>query len=209
MPCGNTRGGPSRPCRLARLPLPCDILSGLSFAIRKSVTRCAVLGGFGAACLRREEEASINGGSVEDPRQVVPPPRALELSLLAESFMIGELEGYMPALPESCALAFSSLGPHSCTCILLRHLAPAHTEVVEVQMVHLFSAMQILRTHADPAHSHSKLPHYPPATPAFQRLSYAYETLSKPGSRRLYDVDGGRGYDPGKFGSLVRRRRRS
>ncbi|BGP17496.1 hypothetical protein JCM10213_004408 [Rhodosporidiobolus nylandii] len=42
-----------------------------------------------------------------------------------------------------------------------------------------------------------KLPLYPPATTAFQRLSYAYETLSKPGSRRLYDLGGGRGYDPG------------
>ncbi|KAL8276321.1 hypothetical protein RQP46_011287 [Phenoliferia psychrophenolica] len=42
-----------------------------------------------------------------------------------------------------------------------------------------------------------KLPHYPPATPAFQRLSYAYETISKPASRRMYDVGGGRGYDPG------------
>ncbi|GJN90163.1 hypothetical protein Rhopal_003162-T1 [Rhodotorula paludigena] len=42
-----------------------------------------------------------------------------------------------------------------------------------------------------------KLPLYPPATTAFQRLSYAYETLSKPSSRRLYDLGGGRGYDPG------------
>ncbi|TNY17333.1 hypothetical protein DMC30DRAFT_406111 [Rhodotorula diobovata] len=42
-----------------------------------------------------------------------------------------------------------------------------------------------------------KLPFYPPATTAFQRLSYAYETLSKPSSRRLYDLRGGRGYDPG------------
>ncbi|GAA5844853.1 hypothetical protein JCM11251_007347 [Rhodosporidiobolus azoricus] len=42
-----------------------------------------------------------------------------------------------------------------------------------------------------------KLPLYPPSTTAFQRLSYAYETLSKPSSRRLYDLGGGRGYDPG------------
>ncbi|BGP41317.1 hypothetical protein JCM10449v2_005294 [Rhodotorula kratochvilovae] len=42
-----------------------------------------------------------------------------------------------------------------------------------------------------------KLPFYPPSTTAFQRLSYAYETLSKPSSRRLYDLGGGRGYDPG------------
>ncbi|GAA5905717.1 hypothetical protein JCM8208_000875 [Rhodotorula glutinis] len=42
-----------------------------------------------------------------------------------------------------------------------------------------------------------KLPFYPPATTAFQRLSYAYETLSKPSSRRMYDLGGGRGYDPG------------
>ncbi|GAA5849268.1 hypothetical protein JCM8547_006497 [Rhodosporidiobolus lusitaniae] len=41
-----------------------------------------------------------------------------------------------------------------------------------------------------------KLPLYPPSTTAFQRLSYAYETLSKPASRRLYDLGGGRGYDP-------------
>ncbi|KAI5476700.1 hypothetical protein MNV49_007358 [Pseudohyphozyma bogoriensis] len=41
-----------------------------------------------------------------------------------------------------------------------------------------------------------KLPHYPQATPAFQRLSYAYETLSKPASRRLYDIGAG-GYAPG------------
>ncbi|GAA5839530.1 hypothetical protein JCM9279_005969 [Rhodotorula babjevae] len=42
-----------------------------------------------------------------------------------------------------------------------------------------------------------KLPFYSPATTAFQRLSYAYETLSKPSSRRMYDLGGGRGYDPG------------
>ncbi|GAA6043376.1 hypothetical protein JCM8097_005290 [Rhodosporidiobolus ruineniae] len=41
-----------------------------------------------------------------------------------------------------------------------------------------------------------KLPLYPPSTTAFQRLSYAYETLSKPSSRRIYDLGGGRGYDP-------------
>ncbi|KAK4055350.1 hypothetical protein OIO90_003188 [Microbotryomycetes sp. JL221] len=35
-----------------------------------------------------------------------------------------------------------------------------------------------------------KLPDYPAATPAFQRLSYAYETLSKPASRRIYDLGG-------------------
>ncbi|GAA5997822.1 hypothetical protein JCM5350_005778, partial [Sporobolomyces pararoseus] len=35
-----------------------------------------------------------------------------------------------------------------------------------------------------------KLPHYPPSTTAFQRLSYAYETLSKPSSRRIYDLGG-------------------
>ncbi|CEQ41249.1 SPOSA6832_02952, partial [Sporobolomyces salmonicolor] len=37
-----------------------------------------------------------------------------------------------------------------------------------------------------------KLPLYAPATTAFQRLSYAYETLSKPSSRRIYDLGGGR-----------------
>lgn len=42
-----------------------------------------------------------------------------------------------------------------------------------------------------------KLPHYPPSTPAFQRLSFAYETLSKPASRRLYDLGGGRSFEPG------------
>ncbi|GAA99971.1 uncharacterized protein L969DRAFT_19559 [Mixia osmundae IAM 14324] len=35
-----------------------------------------------------------------------------------------------------------------------------------------------------------KLPSYPPATSAFQKLSFAYETLSKPSSRRLYDISG-------------------
>lgn len=40
----------------------------------------------------------------------------------------------------------------------------------------------------------SKLPTYPPCTPAFQKLSFAYETLSKPSSRRLYDVSGGRDF---------------
>ncbi len=36
----------------------------------------------------------------------------------------------------------------------------------------------------------SKLPHYPTATTAFQRLSYAYKTLSKPETRRMYDLGG-------------------
>ncbi|GAA5874958.1 hypothetical protein JCM1840_007162 [Sporobolomyces johnsonii] len=45
-----------------------------------------------------------------------------------------------------------------------------------------------------------KLPLYPPATTAFQRLSYAYETLSKPSSRRIYDLGGGR-YDLGAPGN--------
>lgn len=35
-----------------------------------------------------------------------------------------------------------------------------------------------------------KLPQYPPCTPAFQKLSFAYETLSKPVSRKLYDLSG-------------------
>jgi curved DNA-binding protein CbpA len=39
-----------------------------------------------------------------------------------------------------------------------------------------------------------KLPLYPSSTPAFQRLSFAYETLSKTASRRMYDLGGGR-YD--------------
>lgn len=34
----------------------------------------------------------------------------------------------------------------------------------------------------------SKFPNYPLATLAFQRISLAYETLSKPSSRRLYDI---------------------
>lgn len=36
----------------------------------------------------------------------------------------------------------------------------------------------------------SKFPNYPPSTLAFQRVSFAYETLSKPNSRRIYDVSG-------------------
>lgn len=35
-----------------------------------------------------------------------------------------------------------------------------------------------------------KLPLYSPCTSAFQKLSFAYETLSKPSSRRLYDLNG-------------------
>ncbi|KAH9810577.1 hypothetical protein DFH28DRAFT_1131973 [Melampsora americana] len=35
-----------------------------------------------------------------------------------------------------------------------------------------------------------KLPLYPPCTPAFQKLSFAYETLSKSNTRRLYDLNG-------------------
>ncbi|CAG8501215.1 3005_t:CDS:2 [Ambispora leptoticha] len=35
-----------------------------------------------------------------------------------------------------------------------------------------------------------KFPGYPKATEAFQKLSYAYETLNKPSSRRAYDVSG-------------------
>lgn len=42
--------------------------------------------------------------------------------------------------------------------------------------------------------SDSKLPTYPPCTPAFQKLSFAYETLSKPSSRRLYDVGGAKDF---------------
>ena len=45
---------------------------------------------------------------------------------------------------------------------------------------------------------HSKLPFYAPSTTAFQRLSFAYETLSKPSSRRLYDLRGPREFDPGE-----------
>ncbi|GAA5930284.1 uncharacterized protein JCM15063_004764 [Sporobolomyces koalae] len=40
-----------------------------------------------------------------------------------------------------------------------------------------------------------KLPDYPPSTTAFQRLSYAYETLSKPSSRRIYDLGGLKSFD--------------
>ncbi|GAA5871159.1 hypothetical protein JCM3774_006808 [Rhodotorula dairenensis] len=43
-----------------------------------------------------------------------------------------------------------------------------------------------------------KLPFYSPSTTAFQRLSFAYETLSKPSSRRLYDLRGPREFDPAK-----------
>lgn len=43
----------------------------------------------------------------------------------------------------------------------------------------------------------SKLPFYAPSTSAFQRLSFAYETLSKPTSRRMYDLRGAKGYNPG------------
>ncbi|PLW07484.1 hypothetical protein PCANC_24789 [Puccinia coronata f. sp. avenae] len=35
-----------------------------------------------------------------------------------------------------------------------------------------------------------KLPQYQPCTAAFQKLSFAYETLSKPASRKLYDLSG-------------------
>lgn len=35
-----------------------------------------------------------------------------------------------------------------------------------------------------------KFPNYAPATSAFQKVSFAYETLSKPSSRRMYDVSG-------------------
>jgi DnaJ-class molecular chaperone len=38
--------------------------------------------------------------------------------------------------------------------------------------------------------SPSKLPQYQPCTAAFQKLSFAYETLSKPASRKLYDLSG-------------------
>ncbi|GET02739.1 DnaJ-domain-containing protein [Rhizophagus clarus] len=35
-----------------------------------------------------------------------------------------------------------------------------------------------------------KFPEYPKATEAFQKLSYAYETLNKPSTRRAYDISG-------------------
>ncbi|KAE8210200.1 hypothetical protein CF327_g5900 [Tilletia walkeri] len=35
-----------------------------------------------------------------------------------------------------------------------------------------------------------KFPNYPASTIAFQKVSFAYETLSKPSSRRIYDVSG-------------------
>lgn len=35
-----------------------------------------------------------------------------------------------------------------------------------------------------------KFPKYAPATEAFQKVSFAYETLSKPSSRRMYDLSG-------------------
>lgn len=35
-----------------------------------------------------------------------------------------------------------------------------------------------------------KFPNHAPATEAFQKVSFAYETLSKPSSRRMYDVSG-------------------
>ncbi|CAD6920456.1 unnamed protein product [Tilletia controversa] len=35
-----------------------------------------------------------------------------------------------------------------------------------------------------------KFPNYQPSTIAFQKVSFAYETLSKPSSRRIYDVSG-------------------
>lgn len=38
--------------------------------------------------------------------------------------------------------------------------------------------------------TNSKFPDYPPSTLAFQKISFAYETLSKPSSRRIYDVSG-------------------
>lgn len=38
--------------------------------------------------------------------------------------------------------------------------------------------------------SHSKFPSYAPCVVAFQKVSFAYQTLSKPSSRRLYDVSG-------------------
>lgn len=36
----------------------------------------------------------------------------------------------------------------------------------------------------------SKFPSYAPCVVAFQKVSFAYQTLSKPSSRRLYDVSG-------------------
>ncbi|GAA6010654.1 hypothetical protein JCM11491_003012 [Sporobolomyces phaffii] len=48
-----------------------------------------------------------------------------------------------------------------------------------------------------------KLPDYAPSTTAFQRLSYAYETLSKPGSRRIYDLGGMRSFEPGPSASAT------
>lgn len=36
----------------------------------------------------------------------------------------------------------------------------------------------------------SKFPSYPPCISAFQRVSLAYQTLSSPSSRRMYDVSG-------------------
>lgn len=38
--------------------------------------------------------------------------------------------------------------------------------------------------------SFSKFPSYAPCVVAFQKVSFAYQTLSKPSSRRLYDVSG-------------------
>lgn len=40
------------------------------------------------------------------------------------------------------------------------------------------------------SHPNSKFPSYAPCVVAFQRVSFAYQTLSKPSSRRLYDVSG-------------------
>ena len=49
--------------------------------------------------------------------------------------------------------------------------------------------MDVARELTPPA-SRSKLPHYSSSTTAFQRLSFAYKTLSKPETRRLYDLGG-------------------
>lgn len=83
--------------------------------------------------------------------------------------------------------------PTSCAARFL--LAPACATQSKSALTHISTRTCDKLTHV---YGLSKLPEYEPATAAFQRLSYSYETLSKPASRRLYDLGGSRPFDHGK-----------